>query len=150
MCIVTREVKPTDELVRFVLAPDHSVVPDLQRDLPGRGVWVSADSRSVEAAVTKNTFARGFKCGARAGADLVDMVGMLLARKALGLLSLAQKAGLVRTGFVKVQKLLEERRAAVLLHASDGVRRRCAQDCRQSQGSGPGRCAGAVGARIHQ
>ena len=120
MCIVTREVKPTDELVRFVLAPDNSVVPDLQCDLPGRGVWVSADSRAVETAIAKKAFARGFKSAARAGADLTDMVGNLLARKALGLLSLAQKAGLARTGFVKVQKQLDSGRTAVLLHASDG------------------------------
>jgi hypothetical protein len=121
MCIVTREVKPTDELVRFVLAPDHSVVPDVRCELPGRGVWVSADNRTVETAIAKNVFARGFKCAVRGGGDLVDMVGMLLSRRALGLLSLAQKAGLVRTGFVKVQKLLDERRAAILLHAADGA-----------------------------
>ena len=121
MCIVTREVKPTDELVRFVLAPDHTVVPDVQCDLPGRGVWVSADSRTVEKAVTKRAFARGFKSAARSDDDLTDLVGRLLARKALGLLSLAQKAGLVRTGFVKVQKQLDNGRTAVLIHARDGA-----------------------------
>lgn len=121
MCIVTREVKPTDELVRFVLAPDHSVVPDVQCDLPGRGVWVSADSQTVEKAVTKKAFARGFKSAARSDDELTDLVGRLLARKALGLLSLAQKAGLVRTGFVKVQKQLDNGQIAVLVHARDGA-----------------------------
>ena len=121
MCIVTREVKPTDELVRFVLAPDHSVVPDLRCDLPGRGVWVSADSGAVQKAVAKNAFARGFKSAARSGPDLIDLVGTLLARKALGLLSLSQKAGLVRTGFVKVQKQLDSGRTSVLVHACDGA-----------------------------
>ena len=121
MCIVTREVKPTDELIRFVLAPDHCVVPDIKCDLPGRGVWVSANNSAVETAIDKKAFARGFKCAVSAGADLVDLVGTLLARRALSLLSLAQKAGLVRAGFTKVQKLLEEGRAAVLLHASDAA-----------------------------
>lgn len=121
MCIVTREVKPTDELVRFVLAPDQSVVPDVQCDLPGRGVWVSADSRTVEKAVTKKAFARGFKSAARSDGGLTVLVGRLLARKALGLLSLSQKAGLVSTGFVKVEKQLENGRVAVLVHARDGA-----------------------------
>src|SRR5204863_2225107 len=30
-CVVTRAVKPVDELVRFVVAPDGAVVPDLKR-----------------------------------------------------------------------------------------------------------------------
>ena len=38
MCIVTREVKDEDALVRFVRGPDGQAVPDLQRKLPGRGV----------------------------------------------------------------------------------------------------------------
>lgn len=121
MCIVTREVKPKGELVRFVLAPDHSVVPDLKGNLPGRGVWVSADSHCIATAIRKNAFARGFKATARAGADLVDLVGTLLARQALGLLSLARKAGMVRIGAVKVQKLAQEHRVAVLIHAADAA-----------------------------
>ena len=36
-CIVTRETQPVDALIRFVVAPDGAVVPDLRRRLPGRG-----------------------------------------------------------------------------------------------------------------
>lgn len=121
MCIVTREVKPIGELVRFVLAPDHTVVPDIKCDLPGRGVWVSASHEAVARAVAKNAFGRGFKAAARAGTDLADLVGTLLSRRALGLLSLAQKAGLVRTGFTKVQNLIETRRAVLVIHAADAA-----------------------------
>ena len=42
---LTRAVKPVDELIRFVVAPDGAVVPDLKRRLPGRGVWVTATPR---------------------------------------------------------------------------------------------------------
>ena len=35
MCAVSREVKPVDELIRFVLSPQGEVVPDLKRKLPG-------------------------------------------------------------------------------------------------------------------
>ena len=42
MCAVSREVRPIDELIRFVVSPDGAVVPDLKRKLPGRGLWVSA------------------------------------------------------------------------------------------------------------
>ncbi len=38
MCAVTRQVAPTDDLIRFVLSPTGEVVPDLKRKLPGRGL----------------------------------------------------------------------------------------------------------------
>ena len=39
----TREVKPVDELIRFVVgAGRRRSLPDLKRKLPGRGVWVTA------------------------------------------------------------------------------------------------------------
>ncbi len=38
MCAVTRQVRPIDELIRFVVAPSGEVVPDLKRKLPGRGL----------------------------------------------------------------------------------------------------------------
>ena len=37
MCAVTRQVRPIDELIRFVVSPSGEVIPDLKRKLPGRG-----------------------------------------------------------------------------------------------------------------
>jgi predicted RNA-binding protein YlxR (DUF448 family) len=51
MCIATRESGSPDELIRFVAAPDGTVVPDLKRTLPGRGCWVKIDRSLVERAV---------------------------------------------------------------------------------------------------
>ena len=36
-CAVTRQSGDADALIRFVLAPDGLIVPDLERRLPGRG-----------------------------------------------------------------------------------------------------------------
>ena len=36
MCAVSREVRPIDELIRFVVSPSGEVMPDLKRKLPGR------------------------------------------------------------------------------------------------------------------
>ena len=38
-CIATGEVRPKDELIRFVIAPDGTVTPDIAGKLPGRGLW---------------------------------------------------------------------------------------------------------------
>ena len=47
MCAVSREVRPIDELIRFVVAPTGDVIPDLKRKLPGRGLWVGASRKTV-------------------------------------------------------------------------------------------------------
>ena len=47
-CIVTRQAGEPDGLLRFVVGPDMSVVPDLKRQLPGRGCWVSAERVHVD------------------------------------------------------------------------------------------------------
>ena len=60
-CLVTRQSLSKTEMIRFVLAPDGQVVPDLKMRLPGRGVWVTANRQILEQAVGKGLFARGFK-----------------------------------------------------------------------------------------
>ena len=50
-CIVTRRELPPDDLIRFVADPSGTIVPDINRKLPGRGVWVTAERASIEAAV---------------------------------------------------------------------------------------------------
>ncbi|HLF58858.1 MAG TPA: DUF448 domain-containing protein, partial [Alphaproteobacteria bacterium] len=41
-CLATGTLRPKAELVRFVLAPDGTVVPDINERLPGRGLWLTA------------------------------------------------------------------------------------------------------------
>ncbi len=120
-CIVTREIHDAEDMIRFVLAPDLSVTPDLKRELPGRGVWVLARRHLVEEAVRKKLFARGFKQQVKVIEDLADRVAMLMAERALGLLSFANRAGLVTTGFEKVAEVIAKRRISVLLEAADGA-----------------------------
>ena len=58
MCAVTRQVRPIDELIRFVVSPSGEVVPDLKRKLPGRGLWVSASRQAVAEAARRNHFGK--------------------------------------------------------------------------------------------
>src|SRR5216684_568768 len=73
LCIATREVRPVGELMRFVVGPDGSVVPDLKNRLPGRGVWITARRHLVEEAVRRRMFGRGFKTDV-ATAPLVALI----------------------------------------------------------------------------
>ena len=118
-CAVTRSVKPADELIRFVVGPD-GVVPDLKRNLPGRGLWISADRATLRDAIARNVFARGFKRDISVTPELLDQTERLLVRSALDALAIAGKSGLVAAGFAKVETALGHGDVVGLLHASDG------------------------------
>ena len=119
MCIVTREVKDEGDLLRFVCSPEGDVVPDLQRKLPGRGVWVSLDRAKVAEAVKRNVFSRSFGQAAKADDTLADRVAGLLRKQAVSHLSLARKAGEAVCGFTKVEDALGKGPVRLLLHAVD-------------------------------
>ena len=120
-CALTREAKPADAMIRFVVDPDGAVVPDVKRKLPGRGIWITATRAAVEEAVGKRVFARGFKRDLRVAPDLAALTETLLERAALDALAIAGKAGQVIAGFGKVEDALNSGEAIALLHASDGA-----------------------------
>ncbi|MCP1974442.1 RNA-binding protein [Bradyrhizobium elkanii] len=121
MCAVSREVRPIDELIRFVIAPTGEVIPDLKRKLPGRGLWVSASRRSVAEAVRRHQFSRGFKRDVRVAPTLPTDTDTLLVRSVTEALAMAAKAGQVVSGFGKVEDALNRNETAALIHASDGA-----------------------------
>jgi hypothetical protein len=121
MCAVSREVRPIDELIRFVVAPSGEVVPDLKRKLPGRGLWIGASRRTVAEAVRRHHFSRGFKRDVRVAATLPADTEALLERSCTEALAMAAKAGQVVSGYAKVEGLLEQGSAEALIHASDGA-----------------------------
>ncbi|HEV7635873.1 MAG TPA: RNA-binding protein [Bradyrhizobium sp.] len=121
MCAVTRQVRPIDELIRFVVSPQGEVIPDLKRKLPGRGLWVSASGRTVAEAVRRHQFSKGFKRDVRVAPTLAADTEALLARGVIEALAMAAKAGQVVSGFGKVEDALRGRRAQALIHASDGA-----------------------------
>jgi len=139
-CIVTRTKGSPRDMIRFVLGPDLVVVPDIRHKLPGRGVWVTARADKVAEAVKRQAFARGFKVKAVASAQLPDELDALLRRDCLQFLSLVNKAGLLITGFAKVEAAVESGQITGLVHAADagtdGVRklgqtlRRCFEEDR--------------------
>jgi len=121
LCAVTRTRKPPDALIRFVLSPEGAIVPDLARRLPGRGVWIGATRRELAAAVRQKVFARSLKCPVLVPDDLLDRVESLIKRRLAEAVSLARKAGVLVTGFAKVEELIGNGRAVLLLHAADAA-----------------------------
>lgn len=126
-CIVTRTVQARDVQVRFVIAPDGRVVPDVGESLPGRGLWVTADRAVLGRAVARNAFAKAARRPVRVPGDLVEQVTAQLERRCLDQIGLARRAGQAVAGFEKVRDALRSGRVggagkvAVLLAACDGA-----------------------------
>src|SRR5471030_2811684 len=109
MCAVTRQVRPIDELIRFVVSPSGEVVADLKRKLPGRGLWISASRQAVAEAARRNQFSKGFKRELRVTLALAADTEALLVRGVIEALAMTAKAGQVVSGFSKVEGAIEQR-----------------------------------------
>ena len=121
MCIVTRQIGSPDELIRFVAGPDQSVVPDLKRQLPGRGCWVTPERALIEKAIAKKLFARALKTDVKAGPDLLDMMDRLMAQQLAGMISMARKASQFISGATKVDAAVRSGKAIAVFHATDAA-----------------------------
>lgn len=120
-CIVSRATEHEARLIRFAVAPDGVVTPDLAAKLPGRGAWVRADRDSLATAVRTNAFARSARRPVTAAPDLPDQVERLLEARCLAQLGLARRAGELAVGFDQVRGLARGRRPAYLIEAADGA-----------------------------
>lgn len=118
-CLVTGALLPKEDLIRFVLDPDHHVVPDLAGNLPGRGLWVTASAQAITEAVRKNLFAKAAKDQAKVSADLLERTVQLMRRRVLDLIGLARSAGIATLGQPQVEAALKARRVAFLCLADD-------------------------------
>ena len=118
-CIATGEEGTPERMIRFVVGPQGDVVPDLARRLPGRGMWVRAERAAIERAVAKNLFAKSAKAAVRPAVDLPERVERLLLERALADLGRARRAGRAVSGFVKVEQMIGQRRAGLLVVADE-------------------------------
>lgn len=120
-CIVTGERQPKERMIRFVLDPERRIVPDLAENLPGRGLWVTAERASVDQAARKGRFARAARQAVTVAPDLSAQVETLLVQRCQHLIGLARRAGLAVAGFVKVQAALAQagKTGGILITAAD-------------------------------
>jgi predicted RNA-binding protein YlxR (DUF448 family) len=121
LCVATRAVQPVADLMRFVVGPDGTAVPDLKGKLPGRGVWVTATYEALGDAIKRRVFARSFKREVQLPADLLERTERLLEQAALDALAMAGKASFAVAGFARVEAALARDEVVALIHAADAA-----------------------------
>lgn len=102
--------------LRFVVAPDGKVVPDLKGDLPGNALWLLANRQVVSSAYGNGLFG---PLGAVCNEPIADKVEILLRRQLLSYLHLLRRSGQLVCGFEKVKAALTAKHPAALLQAAD-------------------------------
>lgn len=120
-CALTRLEKPVGELIRFVLGPDGTIVPDTEARAEGRGVWITLSQHAVEEAVRKKAFARSLKENVTVPADLANLTRLRLEQRFASALAMARKAGQFTSGAMKVRGAIETGQLIALIGASDGA-----------------------------
>ena len=124
-CLVSGVRAPKSALMRFVVAPDGEVVPDITGRLPGRGLWLQCRRDMITQACARNVFARAARCQVRPAASLADLIEHQLARRCIELIGLARRAGDIISGFDDVRDWLRRHastdEAGVVIAARDGA-----------------------------
>lgn len=120
-CLATRQARPKADLIRFVVAPDGMLTPDLEAKLPGRGLYVSPEREALAKAVKKGLFSRAAKMAVTVPADLPDRLEALIAQRCVEHLSLARRAGAAVAGYDKVRAWLVQAKPLLVLAARDGA-----------------------------
>ena len=108
-------------MLRFVISPDDSAIPDLDGKLPGRGLWLSADRDTIHLACAQNLFARRLRRQVNVDEDLAQRVEVLLAKRCANLLQLARRAGVLTVGSDEVDSRLSRGAKGLLLVATDAA-----------------------------
>lgn len=118
-CLVRGESSGTDNLIRFVVGPDGTLVPDLTEKLPGRGLWVTADAECLQQAIDKKLFNRAAGQAVTVPATLIADIAALLTSRILNLLGLARKASQMVTGADAVREAAGKGKLSYVVMASD-------------------------------
>ncbi|MFZ4688851.1 MAG: DUF448 domain-containing protein [Polymorphobacter sp.] len=123
-CILTGAHGPRAALIRLVVGPDNQVAADIAAKLPGRGAWIVADRKLLEAAMAKGklkgALARAFKANNLYLPDtLPDQIAAGLERRALDRLGLENKSGNLIWGHERVGEAILKGKVRLLMHAAD-------------------------------
>ncbi|KKB13386.1 hypothetical protein VE25_02400 [Devosia geojensis] len=121
LCALTRTEKPVTDLIRFVLGPDGTIVPDTEARAEGRGVWITLGREAVAEASRKKVFARSLKAEVKVPDDLAGLTHLRLEQRFAAALAMARKAGQLVTGAGKVKAAIESGDILALITASDAA-----------------------------
>src|ERR1035437_7062754 len=122
-CLGCRTSKDKNLLLRFVQTPEVEILPDLESRLPGRGAYTCIDKRCLAAAIEQRQLKRSFKhdVSVLPAEQLIEHVRQQLHGRIIGLIGLANKAGLITGGGSMVSDALRSKKKPGLVIVATDV-----------------------------
>ena len=121
-CLGCRQVQERSRLVRYVRAPDGTVLVDYREKLPGRGAYTCLNSECIRQAVSRRQFDRAFRsaCLPVAADELRQKLIAELYERLTALLGMARKSSQIISGGNQVLVALDRpERLQVVILADD-------------------------------
>lgn len=123
-CVLTGAKTDRAALIRVVLSPEGTVLPDVRAKAPGRGAWLGVDKATLEQSVRsgkiKGALGRAFRRrDIVVPDDLPDQIEAHLQRAALDRLGLEARASTLTTGTERIEAAARAGKVELLLHAVD-------------------------------
>lgn len=111
-CLGCRTSKDKKLLLRFVQTPEMEILPDLEFRLPGRGAYTCVNRACLAAAINQRQFKRSFKheVSVMPAEEFIEYVRQQLHSRIVGLIGLANKAGLIISGGSMVTDALKSKK----------------------------------------
>lgn len=117
-CILDGSVKPQSELLRFVEL-NNTLLPDFNKKLPGKGMYITNNRFSLEKALEKKLFHKVSRHNLKIAENFVETIEELIKQKALETLNLARKSGALVTGFEKVKEAVKKNQVKFIIEATN-------------------------------
>ena len=119
-CILEGVVKPISQLLRFVEL-NNELLPDFNKKLPAKGMYVTANKLSLQKALQKKLFHKVSKHNLKIAEDFMNTVENLIKHQTMESLNLARKSGALITGFEKVKEAIKKGNVAFIIEAKDAA-----------------------------
>ena len=110
-----------EDLLRFVVAPNGTLTPDLAGKLPGRGAHLTPSREALAEAIKTKAFTRAFRRGVHIPADFADHLARLMDASLLARLALARRAGELALGQDAVFAAAKAGKLALLIVPKDAT-----------------------------
>ena len=107
-------------LLKFVIAPDGSLILDLKDELPGEGFWITSSRKILEASCSENLFSQASSKKVLIPENFLLQVETLLVKQFNSTIGFCRRSGLLVWGFEKVRATLLREKALLRIEALDG------------------------------
>lgn len=118
-CILTGNIRKKSDLLRFVLLPNGDFIPDFNKKLSGKGIYISNSKSLLENAFKTKKIGKILHRNVNYCQNLSELVENILANKGLESLNLARKSGNLLFGFEKVRESILKDKVAFVIEATD-------------------------------